>query len=615
MKELIMLDKYMNHKDTFVLREVMILFIICFIIFILSTLQVKDIISIWNQNDEFGVWQGGAWVLGLDWSEIASANAYYGYGYGIILAFFIKLFGHDTVLMTHMAIYFQALMHTGCVFIAWWCIRRMFPSANAVVRIIASSVCIISIPDLFYIYMFFSETLLRFIVWLIFGLVVSYSYNKKWYKLLLIHLLSIYAFSVHQRCILLVFIAVVFTLYEVGSYILKNGLKRQTLLKISFLILSVCAFYEIEYKYAQNSYIAAFYMVNGNSSAGGNLLSERGYTVKSILQDVIFNMEIEKIAIQNMMGLIYYICAMDCGFVFWGFILCITKIRTFIFSKKSNYIMPYVYMSCMTLMGILLVAYQNANEWVYVRVEFMHYGRYCSYLLAPMIMFGIVQVLESKVLTVRKDVFLIIIVFLISGISTYEVLKRHNVTNLFAFANACPGINSVYHTDNPFTATLYHTVLGVVWILIPAMAVVISKKSTKFGKYGQIAIFMVIAITWIAVGNREWRETYEGQNVYVTQTYDLQNILNDVDEFVAFKSYSYGSGLLQYNNVFSKIHVCQTLDEFGEEENGLLVVSQKGIDEMIEIMQKYDVEYENERYFVWRYKTAGQDEILKEQCK
>lgn len=55
--------------------------------------------------------------------------------------------------------------------------------------------------------------------------------------------------------------------------------------------------------------------------------------------------------------------------------------------------------------------------------------------------------------------------------------------------------------------------------------------------------------------------------------------------------------------MFSKIHVCQTLGEFGEEENGLLVVSQKGIDEMNYdyIISRYADEYENERYFVWRY--------------
>ena len=80
--------------------EMTALFLTGILIFILSTLQVKDIVSIWNQNDELGVWQGGAWLLGLDWSEVATLHGYYGYGYGFILAFFIRYFGHNTVLMT-----------------------------------------------------------------------------------------------------------------------------------------------------------------------------------------------------------------------------------------------------------------------------------------------------------------------------------------------------------------------------------------------------------------------------------------------------------------------------------------------------------------------------------
>ena len=128
-----------------------------------------------------------------------------------------------------------------------------------------------------------------------------------------------------------------------------------------------------------------------------------------------------------------------------------------------------------------------------------------------------------------------------------------------------------------------------------------SKKYAGLKKYMEIAVFVVISVVWINVANQEWRETYEEKEVYVKQTYDLQNVLDEVDEFAAFKSFSYGSGLLQYNNVFSKIHVCQTLDELGEEENGLLVVSQKGIEEMDTIAETYEIEYENEMYFVWRF--------------
>ncbi len=587
------------------LTEMAILSVIAIAVFILSTRQVTDIVSIWNQNDEFGVWQGGAWVLGLDWSEVVSTNGYYGYGYGFILALFIKIFGHDTVLMTQAAIYFQALLHIICIFIAWHCIRQLFPTLPIVPRIIAASVCTLSIPDLFYVYMFFSECLLRFIVWLIFGIVVSYCSHKRWYKILFVNLLSIYAFSIHQRCILLIAMAFMLSLYEVAAYLKSNRVNKKIVIIIILMTIITGLFYFIEYRCAQDSYITTLYSVNG-SSVGGNLLSERGYTVKSILRDIVFNKETHIIALQNMLGFIYYICAFDCGFTAFGFILCFRKMKD-VFSEKGHNIMPYLFISIMTLFGILLTVYQMVNKWVYTRVEMMHYGRYCSYLFAPMMMLGIVELLTQASAIIRKNTVYLIAVFLVAGLSIYNVLKTYHITNLFAFANACPGILSVYYEDNPYTATLYHTMIGCLWILLPVLGIVSFDKYTKIKSYIQIGIFIVISFVWINTADKEWRFTHEAQSAYVTQTYDLQNILHGENEFVVFKSFFYGSGLLQYNNLFSKIHVCQSFEEFGKEEDGLLVVSQKGIDEMKYIMSRYTVEYENERYFVWRY-------MCNEQC-
>lgn len=604
-----MTDKHV-FQSVYRKKEILILFLISLVVFIVSTLRVQDIVSIWNQNDEFGAWQGGAWILGLDWSEVVSANYYYGHGYGFILAFFIKIFGNNSVFMTHMAIYFQAFMHTGCIFIAWYCIRKMFPSVDAVVRIIGASVCILTIPDLFYIYMFYSECILRFLVWVTFGLVVSYSYNKKWYKLLLINVIAIWAFSIHQRCILLVACAFFLFMHEAIVSVYKGKSKARTLVGVIILLLVMIAVYCIAYKYAQKIYIEELYSADGHRNGDNNLLSERGYTLNSILKDVVFNLEIECIAVQNLMGLIYYICAYDCGFAFYGFILCFDKIKERLLSKQNSIVMPYAYMGCMTLIGIVLVAYQNAGEWVYNRVELMHYGRYCSYLLAPMVMTGIVSVLTESTCRLGKKANYVVIIFVISGIITHNILQSHNVTNLYAFANTCPGIKSVYYTDGPLQAVLYHTLVGFMWILISAVVMIMSKKNIRNKRIVEIGLFVFVSVVWINIADREWREQYDAQKTYVTQTYDLQKVLKDEEEFAAFKSFEhYGSGLLQYNNMFSKLHIVQALEELGSDENGLLVVSGKGIEEMDEIYRNYYIVYENERYFVWRYEMSKDREL------
>lgn len=51
-------------------------------------------------SDELGYWAAGAWMNGIDWSPVFSRSAYYGWGYGVILA---PLF-----LISNSAIRFQA---------------------------------------------------------------------------------------------------------------------------------------------------------------------------------------------------------------------------------------------------------------------------------------------------------------------------------------------------------------------------------------------------------------------------------------------------------------------------------------------------------------------------
>lgn len=589
-------------KEKNYIVEIIVLAFLFILIFSASTLQVKDIVSIWNQNDEFGTWQGGAWLLGLDWSEVSSTNAYYGHGYGFILAIFIKIFGHNSVLMTQAAIYFQAFMHTCGMLIAWYCIKKLFPDIPSVTRLIAASTCILTIPDLYYIYMFFAETILRFIVWCMFGIIVSYYCDyKRWYKIVIIDLLAIYAFSIHQRCILLIAIAVMLSVYEIILE-LKKEFKLGYVIKISITIFIIVLFFYVEYSIGQEAYISTMYSAKIDG-VGGNLLSERGYTIKSILKDIIFNKKTQQIALQNLLGMIYYISAFECGFVIYGFIVCFRKVMEYKSSNKKYSIIPYIYISMASIGGVLLCTYQYANEEVYNRVELMHYGRYCSYLLAPMVMLGIIGLLTNTNLKIKKDTIRVSVLFIVAGISTFGVLKEHNVTNLFAFANACPGILSVYYEENPYSATLYHTLVGVLWILVPACLIIVSNRNEKWGNNIRIGVFLIVSIIWIGNANEEWKYTHDIQNKYVTQTYDLQNILSDTDEFIAFKSYSYGSGLLQYNNIYSKVHVISDLSELEKKHTNLLVVSQKGIDEMNYIKENYDVEYENERYFVWRYIT------------
>lgn len=582
--------------------EKIVIITIAMVIFLITLLPIRKVISIWNQNDEFGVWQGAAWLLNLDWSEVTSSNGYYGYGYGFLLFPFLKFLGDNIALMTKVATGFQALMHAITVIIAWVCAKKLFPDIPSVDRIVGAALCSVTVPDLFYINVFFSECILRVLVWLIFLCIVYYSTSGKIRYNVLANLLSIYAFSIHQRCILLLGISFAILMFSVIYSFMHEHKKWAVALKSLASLTCIFLFYFGEYKMLQELYIQKMYSASSSEGIGGNLLSERHYSLEYLLKDIFFNADAEKIAVQNMLGNYYYVFAISFGLIGIGAVCCFIYIIRNYKAGKWRDIIPYFFVFCSVLGGILLVVYQYANEYVYTRVELMHYGRYSSYLYAPMILIGVLSLFSLPVKQSVKIILSTTLAFIVSGISTSNVLEKNNVTNLFAFPNACPGIRSVYFTDTAYNATQYHTVVGVAQTLcIVLLLFLLNNSAQRIRTYIKIIFMVVVSSIWFYTANSEWEKTRYSHSNDVEQTYDLNKILSQETDFIIYKSNLYGGGLFQYNNPKQKIHIRNDMSEFMESDSGLLVVSKKELIDINEIDNKYEIVYQNPIYIVWLY--------------
>ena len=81
MKDKIITITSRSFTDTFLLKLILVV-----LIALISLIDMKDIMTIHIATDEFGYWTAAADFVGFDWSECASLNTYYSFGYGLVLA-------------------------------------------------------------------------------------------------------------------------------------------------------------------------------------------------------------------------------------------------------------------------------------------------------------------------------------------------------------------------------------------------------------------------------------------------------------------------------------------------------------------------------------------------
>ena len=80
-----------KNKQVYSHADKILVGILALALFFIYMLQVSELKMISIIGDEFGYWASGSFLAGFDWSDVASYNAYYSYGYGIWLYLILKI--------------------------------------------------------------------------------------------------------------------------------------------------------------------------------------------------------------------------------------------------------------------------------------------------------------------------------------------------------------------------------------------------------------------------------------------------------------------------------------------------------------------------------------------
>lgn len=258
------------------------------IIFLVMSYGIKDIMNIHIATDEFGYWTAAANILGYDWSQSASLNEYYSYGYGMILAF-LMLFD-DPNISYKVALFLNIVFVIISYFELMKIVKNMFTITNIKCALISFSVNLYS-GLLFYTKL----TLVECLLWLCFCtsvlLMQEYILYEKKIYLVLASLTNIYMLWVHMRTIGIM-VALLFSIIFY-TIVLKKEYKKIFLVVIIFGI----------------GLVLLLYMKNDLkiSQYSGNILSSNDFSGQWNKLKMLFSLEgIKKFAL-NIVGRIWYL--------------------------------------------------------------------------------------------------------------------------------------------------------------------------------------------------------------------------------------------------------------------------------------------------------------------
>ena len=558
-------------------RDYVLLGIGVFVVFLILIWHLQDNYSLKIWGDEFGYWQGAAYFTGKDWSSVAATNSYYGYGYGILLAPIMLLFGHDATLMLRMALLLESVMLSTCVVAAYLCIGYFNAQIKGMTRVLMAMLPVLYPSNVFFVNLTLAEILLITLTWWYSYLGLRFICEKKARYGISLVLISMYMYTVHPRTIVMILV----------SLILIVWVYRQSLLNLKTLaVVVICVagmFLASIFKdiYVSDMYSQAqetFYQTNNVQGEASKLI----YILTTF--DGFYNF------ILSLIGKFYYFSAGTFMLIPFGIVKCVQALFKYIKKEMDCDQMTGMLFLCLNFMAAYMVDAISMSYGFDSRTDILIYGRYMEHTMGPMIMLGILYLYES----VNINVLLTTMGMTSLATIVAERTIGYRASNSHVFFS-CTAIADLFESGyNSSGEPLYQALFRCCVVFVILFLALYFKKATN--TIYNIAL-ICICIFWVSIGYA----VREDQSDWTYRLYEEQrSVLTyiDEDEFGIYDSYV--GGFFQFWRVDAKVNYYNTLQEVLDTPKATYIITHVESDDIEEIRAKYDIVYENQRYVLWR---------------
>lgn len=390
--------------------------IICVALFLLGIRSLLNFTVPVILLDEFGYWSNAAYLSGLDWSGVASYNAYYSFGYSFIQSAALTIFS-NSVFAYRFMIVLNSLMLVGTYLVAYKCVQMLFASWTRYLTTIVSLIAVCG-PSVFAnTHLAWPETLLSFLCWFSLFCLLKFTNENRTIYIYLFLLTTTFEYFVHQRALGMLLSGIIVFIILFASK--KMNLRRFALGLIQVVILIVL-FLIVKTRLKSGLYVS---IVNEKSD-----INDYGAVIP-YLKDVFTSPQGIYELISSLCGKIFNL--LICSAFLWGYgMVCLfrsfwefIKHRKYSYVETKEYVYIYILLLQLSSVGISTLI----NSFPH-RVDQLVYGRYTEWAMGIVLVIGINELLSKK-----RSIIITCIVGVLTAVVVYAYYLHSSLDRFFSW--------------------------------------------------------------------------------------------------------------------------------------------------------------------------------------
>lgn len=463
-------------------------------------------------TDEVGYWGNAAYIAGIDWSEVTSKLAYYGYGYSFFLSplFLLK----DSKLIYEGAIVLNIFFVEGTFLVLIYILKHMFPTTKEIENTVCAFIGCLYCAYIVYSHMAMAETCILFFLTLLILLVQKYIETPKGIYSVIIALIIFELLAIHLRNIIFVAVTLVFMLMSL-LYKKRNALNYVIMLLLvggAIALALIGKHYIIAHVYTDVT-------TNAHIDVNDNI-SSRLWFVSQLLSPVWW-----KNYFINVLCKCFYLILSSLFLIIIALVGLVKSIRRS--SNVSDRIF-LIFLITLLICSILFcsLAMYAGDEF---RIDMLLYGRYIECIMPLFCAIGLKYFLRMRKETIKLFPIIAIVVLLSSQIAL-SYYQNNNIAS--SYSNILPlqivGLSWLLK-DKPENIIQVITVLAVlVYMLITSLVYIISRND-------KVSI-AIIGLSWIIIAYTSWNafglNLNQTMNISSMSRVQRMEKINDIADYI-----------------------------------------------------------------------------------